>query len=229
MTNDTDSSLEEDIDNWLENSDDEEWDEDEIDEIPEEEIELDPDDDEGDSTYGSDEEPVAPSKTDNILPPLYYPKRPCWIDIKQGDCLVSIAAFYHLTPEFILQQHENKKIAENRSRAHNQLLLGDKIYVPAPENEYVSVSIGEKNVFQLTPAATTTVRVRFLCGGKARKKIPCQLKMENSCLSSSTDENGIVQFTIPALQRSCRLLLDEIIEQQKITEVYQLMLGYLDP
>ena len=226
MAKDIEEILEDELENWLEDSDDEEWDEDETNEIPEEEIDIDPDDIEEDEI---EEQPQEPSKTDNILPPLYYPKRPCWIDIKQGDCLVSIAAFYHLSPEFILQQNENKEIAQDNSRAHNQLLVGDRVYVPAPQNEYVPVSIGERNVFKLTPTATTTVRVRFLCGGKARAGLACQLKVENTCLSGNTDENGAVQFTIPALQRNCQLLLDDIVNEEKITEVYRLMLGYLDP
>lgn len=217
------------IDSWLENSEDEQWDDVEESDIPEEDIEIDPYEDNEKDLEEDDEEISPPSKTEPILPPLTYPKRPCWIDIKQGDCLVSIAAYYQLKPEFILQQSENKKISEDKNRVHNQLMLGDKIYIPAADNEYLSVSIADKTVFKLKPAATTTISIRFLCGGKARKNLPCRLEINDTYIENNTDERGSVSFDIPALQRNCRLLAEETIEQEKMIEIYQLMLGYLDP
>jgi len=151
-----------------------------------------------------------------------YPPPPCYVTVGQGDCILSLARRYRRSAEQIWSAPENTEL--RRRRAHNVLLPGDRVFVPALRLKEVRAGTEERHRFRLR-GGTCVLRLKLLRERRPRAHLRYALRIEDRDYEGFTDGNGMLEVRIPAdAQRGTLRLLDPAGE-----EVYPLQLGHLNP
>ena len=146
--------------------------------------------------------------------------------VKQGDCISSIACEYGFFPETIWNHPNNARLKEKRQNP-NALMPGDIVFVPDLRFKEVRGPTGQVHKFRLknTPAK---LHIQFMFQGQPRANIPYTLTIDGKIVSKSndaTDSSGFVSCSIPPDARQGTLML---LDGESIEE-YSLSLGYLNP
>lgn len=141
--------------------------------------------------------------------------------VKQGDCISSIAFENGFFPDTIWNHPSNAELKKKREDP-NVLMPGDMVFVPDKRPKEVSEPTNQVHKFKCknTPEK---FKLQLLIGGEPRVGEEYELEIEDLKFSGKTDGQGRISQSIPPNAKKGRLLL------AKGAEVYQLQIGNLNP
>ena len=141
--------------------------------------------------------------------------------VKQGDCISSIAFENGFFPDTIWNHPGNAELKKKRADP-NVLLPGDMVFVPDKRPKEVSEPTNQVHKFRCknTPEK---FKLQLLRDGEPRAGEEYELEIEDLKFSGKTDSQGWIRQSIPPAAKIGKLLL------AKGAEVYQLQLGNLNP
>jgi hypothetical protein len=171
------------------------------------------DDDDDDAPTTQASAPIAPS----------YPDPPCTLIVAQGDCVLSIAARYRMSPDQIWNAGPNAEL--RRVRDPNVLHPGDELHIPAREERTVEVQTSRRHRFRLSPAREIKFVLRLLEEGKPRAGIAYELAVDGTIHAGETDGAGRIEAPIAKSARKGTLTLFEGTRARRI----HVRFGALDP
>lgn len=183
---------------------------------------ADSDDQAGDPELEQDALPEPPLPAP-ARPAPSYPPAPCWVTVGQGDCLLSLARRYRLPTARIWQAAENAEL--RAARPHNQLLPGDRLFVPARETKGYTGSTDQTHHFRLLSPRNCTLRLRFLEAGEPLAGIAYSVLIDGNLYQGKTDTDGLLEQRIAADARGGEVVLHRGDGDRR----YPLRCGYLNP
>jgi Putative peptidoglycan binding domain len=141
--------------------------------------------------------------------------------VKQGDCISSIAFEHGFFADTIWNHASNAELKEKREDP-NVLMPGDVVFVPDKRLKEVPEPTNNVHKFKCknTPEK---FKLQLLKDGAARAFEEYELEIEDLKFSGKTDSQGRIERSIPPDAKKGKLLL------ANGTEVYQLQLGNLNP
>lgn len=143
-------------------------------------------------------------------------------EVRQGECLETIAALHGWLPQALWDQPENAALKEQRQDMHC-LLPGDVVSVPTRRPRDEPVPTGGVGRFRLA-VELPKLRVRLLDDTEPRKGEAYALEYDDGqVLTGSTDGDGWVEQPLPPRVRKAVLVLRDGAER------YELAVGALDP
>jgi N-acetylmuramoyl-L-alanine amidase len=143
-------------------------------------------------------------------------------EVKQGECLETIAAQHGWLAQALWDQPENAKLKEQRKDMHC-LAPGDVVTVPTRRPRGEPVPTDGVGRFQLA-VELPKLRVRLLDDAKPRAGEAYKLEYDDGqLLEGSTDGDGWVEQPLPVSVRKAELVLKDGAER------YALAVGSLDP
>lgn len=143
--------------------------------------------------------------------------------VKQGDCISSIAFEHGFFPDTIWNHPQNKELKEKR-RDPNVLMPGDIVFVPDKRPKEVSEPTNQVHKFRVknVPAKLNLVVRHY---NEPIKKEPYVLDIDGKKFEGQTDNEGKISISIPPDAKKGKLTVGE---QGREIE-YDLDLGRLDP
>ena len=146
--------------------------------------------------------------------------------VKQGDCISSIAFENGFFPDTIWNHPSNAQLKAKR-KDPNVLLPGDVVFVPDKRIKELSEPTNQvhKYRYKSTPAK---FRIQITDHGKPRANVPYTLTVDGEIVShpgDKTTSNGMVICSISPTAREGILTVGEGEEMLE----YPLVLGYLNP
>ncbi len=141
--------------------------------------------------------------------------------VKQGDCISSIAFEHGFFADTIWNHPNNTELKKERQDP-NILMPGDVVFVPDKRLKEVSEPTNNVHKFRCknTPEK---FKLQLLLDEEPRANEEYELEIEDLKFSGVTDNEGRIQHSIPPNAKKGKLLL------AKGAEVYQLQLGNLNP
>jgi hypothetical protein len=141
--------------------------------------------------------------------------------VKQGDCISSIA-FEHGFFADTIWNHSNNAELKKKREDPNVLMPGDIVFVPDKRLKEVSEPTNQVHKFKCknTPEK---LKLQLLKEDKPRANEEYELEVDDLKFSGKTDSQGRLEQSIPPNAKQGKLIL------QKGEEIYQLMLGHLNP
>ena len=153
-----------------------------------------------------------------------FPPRPGHHTVRQGDCVLSVARHYRMTVATIWDHPGNAALRELRSEP-NQLMPGDALFVPAPEEPAVTVGTERRHRFSLGAHRQCKLVLRLLEAGEPRQGLAYTLYLEGDLRTGKTDGDGRLQETVPMSATAGELVLHDPRGDQR----FPVRLGHLDP
>src|SRR5262245_40948973 len=145
-------------------------------------------------------------------------------NVKQGDCIMSIAEAYGFYWETIWNHPDNAELKQRR-KDPNILFPGDIVVVPDITPRVESAPTGTRTTF-VKKTSRVQVRLRLLdMKRKPRANLEYVANVDGDISSGHSDGDGYI--TIPVRPNSDQLKLT-VTEASK-TDEYTLPLGYIDP
>lgn len=143
--------------------------------------------------------------------------------VKQGECMVTIAAQNGWLPETLWDQPENEALKEQRKGDMHCLLPGDAVAVPTRRPRDEGVPTDGVGRFQLA-VVQPKLRVKLIDDDQPRSGASYRLEYDDGqVLEGSTDGDGWVDQPLPLSVRKAVLVLADGAER------YELAVGGLDP
>ena len=141
--------------------------------------------------------------------------------VKQGDCISSIAFENGFFPDTIWNHPNNAELKKKRADP-NVLMPGDMVFVPDKRPKEVSEPTNQVHKFKCknTPEK---FKLQLLIGGEPRVGEEYELEIGDLKFSGKTDSQGRIEQSIPPNARNGKLIL------ANGEEIYQLRLGNLNP
>jgi N-acetylmuramoyl-L-alanine amidase len=141
--------------------------------------------------------------------------------VKQGDCISSIAFEHGFFVDTIWNHPKNAELKKRR-KDPNVLFEGDIVHIPDIRVKEVSESTNQVHKFQCknTPEK---LKLQLLKENEPRANMEYKLEIDGLELSGTTDSEGRLEHSIPPNAKLGKLLLNNS------EEVYPLGLGYLNP
>lgn len=141
--------------------------------------------------------------------------------VKQGDCVSSIAFEHGFFPDTIWNHANNKELKDKR-KDPNILMPGDVVFVPDKRIKEVSEPTNQVYKYKCknTPEK---LRLQLLKENEPRANEEYELEIDALKFSGKTDGQGRLEQSIPPNAKHGKLLL------KKTEEVYQLSLGHMNP
>ena len=141
--------------------------------------------------------------------------------VKQGDCISSIAFEKGFFPDTIWNHPSNAELKKKRENP-NVLMPGDMVFVPDKRPKEVSEPTNQVHKFKCknTPEK---FKLQLLIGGEPRVGEEYELEIGDLKFSGKTDSQGRIEQSIPPNARNGKLIL------ANGEEIYQLRLGNLNP
>ncbi|PRP99331.1 peptidoglycan-binding domain-containing protein [Enhygromyxa salina] len=144
------------------------------------------------------------------------------VELKQGDCLSTIALSRGFDPETVWDHGDNAALRERRTDP-NTLLPGDRLFVPELEQKQEPAPTDTLTTFRLS-VGPIRLRVRLTRRGEPRPAEPYVLELDDGVtLEGETDDDGWVDQPISITAKTGTLSLRDGEEQ------HELKLGHLDP
>lgn len=144
--------------------------------------------------------------------------------VKQGDCISSIAEENGFFWETIWNHPENKELKELR-KDPNILFPGDVVFVPDIRVKEVSEPTDQVHKFQVK-TSPAKLKLRILKEGEPRTNEPFVLTIDGEEKErGNISLDGNIRISIPPVAKKGKLTIGEGENQ----EIYYLNLGYLDP
>jgi N-acetylmuramoyl-L-alanine amidase len=144
-------------------------------------------------------------------------------EIRQGECLSSIAAQYGFLWETIWNHGDNAGLKTSR-KDPNVLMPGDVLVIPDKADKVVARPTGQRHVFKTT-LKPTTIKIRLTLDDQPRSGLAYELVVDGESLKGSTDGDGCLTAEIPATAQGGRL----VVGDKEPRETYELAFGTLDP
>jgi N-acetylmuramoyl-L-alanine amidase len=147
--------------------------------------------------------------------------------VKQGECISSIAFVNGFFPDTIWNHASNAALKEKR-KDPNVLLPGDIVFVPDRQLKEVSEPTNQVHKFRYksTPAK---LRIQFMDEeDKPRANVPYQLTVDGKIVSNPGDKTTSTGLVICSISPDARQGVLELGEGEEKLE-YDLVLGYLNP
>ncbi len=144
-------------------------------------------------------------------------------EVKQGDCISSIAYEYGFFWE-TLWKHANNADLKQRRKDPNVLLESDVVHIPdlTPKDEPGGTE--QRHRFRLR-GVPAKLKVQVLSDDKPRANEPYQLLVDGRWTRGPTDADGVVEQPLPPNARSGKLIVGEAEARQ----IYPLSFGAIDP
>jgi N-acetylmuramoyl-L-alanine amidase len=144
--------------------------------------------------------------------------------VKQGDCISSIAEENGFFWETVWDHPENQELRELRDDP-NILFPGDIVFVPDIRVKEVSEPTNEVHKFRVKNAPAK-LKLRILKDGESRADEPFVLTIDGEEKEVGTiSSDGNILISIPPTAEKGELTIGEGDNK----EIYELNLGYLDP
>lgn len=142
-------------------------------------------------------------------------------EIKQGDCISSIAFEHGFFVDTIWNHPTNAKLKDKR-KDPNVLMPGDVVFVPDKRLKEVSEPTNQVHKFRCknTPEK---LRLQLFVENEPRANEEYELEIDSLKFSGTTDSQGRIRQSIPPNAKQGKLIL------KNGEEVYQLRLGNLNP
>jgi Putative peptidoglycan binding domain len=177
--------------------------------------------------------PWAPPAADDPGSPIDH-------EVKQGDCVSSVAALHGFSPEVLWSIPENEPV-KKRGRKENVLFPGnpkdpkegpaDIIHIPSKRKKTATVSTGIRYTVR-HKAIPEYLRIRFIdASGDPRKGVPYLLQLQDASggaltsVEGETDPSGRMEEPIPPSATLGFITLGRGEERRTI----EIAIGYLDP
>lgn len=143
--------------------------------------------------------------------------------VKQGDCISSIAFENGFFPDTIWNHPNNARLKENR-KDPNVLMPGDVVFVPDKRFKEVSEPTNQvhKFIYKTTPA---NLYLHLLNDGEPIANEPFVLEIDGKITEGTTDGEGKLRTSILPNAKKGVLMVGEVGDQIK----YDLNLGTLEP
>lgn len=144
-------------------------------------------------------------------------------EVKEGDCISSIAFEYGFFPDTIWNHPNNAELKKRRADL-NTLMPGDEVFVPDKKLKEVSKPTNQVHKFRVknVPAKLDLVVMHY---GEPLKKEPYKLDIDGMKSEGQTDNEGKISISIPPNAKAGKLLVGQGEKQIE----YDLDLGGLDP
>lgn len=141
--------------------------------------------------------------------------------VKQGDCISSIAFEYGFFPDTIWNHPDNAELKEKRQDP-NILMPGDIVVVPDKRIKELNGPTNQVHKFKCknTPEK---LKLQLLKENKPRANEDYELEIDGVKLTGKTDGDGRLEHSIPPNAKQGKLSFNNG------EEVYQLLLGNLNP
>ncbi len=140
--------------------------------------------------------------------------------VKQGDCISSIAFENGFFPDTIWNHPNNAELKEKR-KDPNVLMPGDIVFVPDIRVKEVSEPTNQVHKFKCknTPKQ---FQIQLMCLGNPMKDMAYKLDIDGIEKEGKTDSEGWLKQFISPNAKIAKLILDDQI-------TYELKLGNIDP
>ncbi len=146
--------------------------------------------------------------------------------VKQGDCISSIAFEHGFFPDTIWDHPSNAELKKKRQNPH-ALMPGDVVFVPDKRLKEVNEPTNQVHKFRVKNVPAK-LRIQFMLMGKPRANVPFTLTVDGNIVSKPGDRTngeGFVISSIPPDARQGTLVLVEGEDEEE----YSLLLGHLNP
>lgn len=144
-------------------------------------------------------------------------------NVKQGECITSIAHKYGCNWETIWNDVSNANLKAKRIDP-NVLYPGDEVIIPDKGVKQVQCSTGQRHRFRRKGIPVIVRLVLEDENGRPRANKPYVLEVDGELYSGNTDENGEIERRISPMATSGILQVGAEGEEE-----YRLQLGELDP
>ncbi|MBK8813190.1 MAG: peptidoglycan-binding protein [Acidobacteria bacterium] len=143
--------------------------------------------------------------------------------VKQGDCISSIAFENGFFPDTIWDHPNNARLKEQR-KDPNILQPGDIVFVPDKRIKELSEPTDQVHKYRYK-SVPAKLSLRLLVNGEPRRNTPFTLEIDGNLTTGTTDSDGTVKVSIPPDAKSGNLTVGTGEDQMK----FALDLGRLDP
>lgn len=141
--------------------------------------------------------------------------------VRGGECLASIAAHYGFSVDTIWDLADNSSLKEKR-KDPNTLVPGDVVVIPDRREKVVSCETAKTHRFKLS-ADSTICRLQMFEDEKALANQEFELKIEGKSYTGTTDDQGLLEVTIPANA------IDGLLTIGLDKKTFELRFGHLQP
>jgi len=141
--------------------------------------------------------------------------------VRGGECLASIAAHYGFSVDTIWNLADNSSLKEKR-KDPNTLVPGDVVVIPDRREKLVSCETAKTHRFKLS-AGSTIFRLQMFEDEEALANQEFELKIEGKSYTGTTDDQGLLEVTIPANA------VDGLLIIGPDRKVFELRFGHLQP
>ncbi len=143
--------------------------------------------------------------------------------VKQGDCIASIAFEHGLLPNVIWDHANNAELKLKRNNP-NILLPGDVVFVPDKRLKEVSEPTNQVHKFKFH-GAPAKLNLRLLDDGEPISNEPFVLDINGKITEGTTDHEGRIRVSIMPTAERGELMVGTGANRYE----YSLDLGWLDP
>ncbi len=143
--------------------------------------------------------------------------------VKQGDCISSIAFEHGFLPNTIWD-HPNNAVLKGKRKDPNVLMPGDNVFVPDKRLKEVSEPTSQVHKF-ICKMAPANLHLHLLNDGEPMANEPFILDINGKINEGTTDSEGKLRVAISPDAKKGVLLVGEVGDQIK----YDLNLGTLEP
>lgn len=143
--------------------------------------------------------------------------------VKEGDCISSIAFEYGFFPDTIWSHSNNATLKEKR-KDPNVLMQGDVVFVPDKRLKEVSEATNQVHKFRVKNCPAK-LSLRLLFNGEPRRSEAYTLDIDGNITNGATDSDGNIKISIPPNAKRGKLVVGT--NERKME--YNLKLGQLDP
>ncbi len=144
--------------------------------------------------------------------------------VKQGDCILSIAAAARLPWKTVWNHPENADLRQKR-KSPNVLHPGDSVFVPDRQVPVYQKPVDATHKFTVT-VEKAQLRLQLLDRNhKPRPNLPYTLVIDGKTVKGTTDSQGNLAHPMAGNAQKAKLT----VVDQGVSEEYPLQLGGVDP
>jgi len=143
--------------------------------------------------------------------------------VREGDCIVSIAAANGHFWQTVWYHSGNAVLRERRQDPH-LLAAGDVVEIPDLRRQDIPAAADTRHRFR-RKGVPSKLRICVLREGEPRKNQPFRLEFDGTVVTGKTDGAGLVEANIDPAAKKATLHVGTDYDQ----DVFELDLGYLEP
>jgi N-acetylmuramoyl-L-alanine amidase len=149
-----------------------------------------------------------------------------WYTVKSGDWVSKIATRFGFSDWKTVWNHPQNVDLRDLRGDPNVIFPGDQIYIPPVKMKDETCPTDKLHQFRLKKSRKKLKLILRDAEGEPRKNVPCRLEIDHRPFPrvKSTNGDGLIEASIPELSEQGVLMVGE-----DGAEVYQLLLGQLDP